>query len=179
LRVREAEALSASQTQELESMAAVTDALGQSDDPRALTSALLAQVEKLVGAELACLLLIDDETREAAGLVGRVEGKELDWFSDLRIALDDEPSGVAIAAREVAPFAVYDAPSSKVVSSRLVEAIGTKSLAFVPLVADDRVIGVLVVGSIREPRTFGARDLARLQTVASEAALALDRAHST
>ena len=179
LRVREAEALSASQSHELESMAAVTDALGQSDDPRTLTRALLTQIERLVDTELACLLLVEDEHRQASGLVGRLEGNELDWFPEVRIDLDDEPSGVATAVREAAPFAVYDAPASKIVSPRLVEATRTKSLAFVPLIADDRVIAVLVVGTVREPRSFSAKDLALLQTVASEAALALDRARST
>jgi two-component system, OmpR family, phosphate regulon sensor histidine kinase PhoR len=179
LRVREAEALSQVQSRELASMAAVTDALGQGGDPQVLAGAVLAQIERLVGVEIACLLLIDDERREASGLVGRLHGAELEWFPEVRIDLDDEPSGVATAAREAAPFAVYDAAASNIVSPRLVEATRAKSLAFVPLIADDRVIAVLVVGTADAPRVFVAKDLALLQTVASEAALALDHARST
>ncbi|HEX6664453.1 MAG TPA: GAF domain-containing protein [Gaiellaceae bacterium] len=179
LRVREAEARSEVQGRELQSLAAVGDALAQSGDPRMLAGAVLAEVEQLVDVEIACLLLVDDDRREASGLFGRALGRELDWLSDVRIDLDHEPSGVAIAAREATPFVVYDAASSKVVSPRLVEAAGAKSLAFVPLVADERVIAVLVVGTVTEPRSFIAKDLNLLQTVAGEAALALDRARST
>ena len=164
---------------ELESMAAITTALGRSDDSSAVAVALLEQVEELVGAELACLLLVDDQSRTAAGVVGRVQRRELDWFPEVRIDLDNEPSGVATAAYEAAPFAVYDAAASKVVSSRLVEATGAKSVAFVPLVADERVIAVLVVGTVTQPRSFGTDQLALLQTLAGEAALALDRTRST
>jgi PAS domain S-box-containing protein len=179
IRVREAEALSSLHGRELESMAAVTNALGRSDDAGSLAIALLEQIEELIGAEVACVLLVDNESRTASGLVGRVHGRELDWFPEVRIDLANEPSGVATAVFESAPFAVYDAHASKIVSRRLVEATGAKSVAFVPLVADERVIAVLVVGTVTQPRSFADKELAVLQTLAGEAALALDRARST
>ena len=46
---------------------------------------------------------------------------------------------MATAVYEAAPFAVYDAAASKIVSSRLVETIGAKSLAFIPLIVEERV----------------------------------------
>jgi PAS domain S-box-containing protein len=49
----------------------------------------------------------------------------------------------------------------------------------VPLLADERVIGVLVVGTTSELRAFSSEELALLRTVAGEAALALDRIRST
>jgi PAS domain S-box-containing protein len=148
------------------------------EDPAALARRLLEQVESLVGAELACLLLVDD-SRTASGVLGRSGGRELDWFPEVRIDLENEPSGVATAVYEGTPFAVYDARSSKIVSRRLVEATGTRSAAFVPLIADERVIAVLVVGTTSQPRSFSSEELTQLQTVAGEAALALDRSRST
>jgi PAS domain S-box-containing protein len=148
------------------------------DDAAAVAKGLLERAEELVGAELACVLLIDDESRTASGLVGRVRGRELDWFPTVQIDLDNEPSGVATATFEAAPLAVYDAHSSKVVSARLVEATGAKSVAFVPLIANERVIAVLVVGTVTQPRAFGTDDLAALQKLAGEAAVGLDRTRS-
>ena len=179
MRVREAEALGSLGGRELESMAAVTSALGRTDDPGVLAASLLEQIEALIGAELACLMLVDDDSRTASGLIGRVQGRALDWFPEARIDLVNEPSGVATAVFESTPFAVYDAHASKIVSPRLVEATGAKSVAFVPLIADEHVIAVLVVGTVNQPRAFADKELALLQTLAGEAALALGRARST
>ena len=149
------------------------------DDPARVVRPLLDQIERDSGAELACLFLIDGESRTATGLIGRADGRELDWFSDLTIDLDTEPSGVATAVFEAAPFAVYDAQGSKIVSRRLVEATGAQSAAFVPLLVDQRVIAVLALGSTSAPRAFSIEELTALQAAAGDAALALDRTRST
>src|SRR5436309_6264451 len=164
---------------DIESMAAIATAFTGTDDAAAVARELLERVEPLVSVELACLFLVDDEAREASGVIGRVGSRELDWFPDLRIDLEHEPSGVATAVYEAAPVAVYDAEGSKIVSKRLVAATGVKSAAFVPLLADRRVIGVLVVGTTSEPRAFSSEELMLLQTVAGEAALALARTRSS
>jgi PAS domain S-box-containing protein len=163
---------------DLESMAAIATAFAGTGDVAAVARQLLAHVEPLMSVDLACLFLIDDDGRTARGLLGRARGAELDWFPDVRIDLETEPSGVATAAYEAAPFAVYDAEAAKIVSKRLVEATGTKSAAFVPLLADRRVIGVLVVGTTLRRRAFSTDELMLLQTVAGEAALALARTRS-
>ncbi len=163
---------------ELESVAAISSALGRTGDPAMVARALLEEVEELVAVEIACLVVVGQEGKSAAGLIGRLHGKELDWFPDLRVDLETEPSGVATAVFEAAPFAVYDAPASRMVSRRIVETIGAKSLAYVPLIADEHVIAVLVVGSATEHRAFTTEELTLLQTLAGEAALALDRTRS-
>ena len=154
-------------------------ASSQSDDLDAVAGALLERSEHLGGIELACVLLIDEDTRMATGVVGRVNGRDLDWFSDVRIDLQNEPSGVATAAFEATPFAVYDAAASKIVSSRMVEATGAKSIAFIPVVLAERVIAVVVAGSVSRHRAFTTEELAELRRIAGECALALDRARST
>jgi PAS domain S-box-containing protein len=60
-----------------------------------------------------------------------------------------------------------------------VEATESKSLAFVPLIADERVIAVLAAGTVSGPRAFRADELALMQRLAGETALALDRARSS
>ena len=150
-----------------------------SDDVETIAGALLEHAEEVAGIELACLFVIEDETRVGKGVVGRVNGRDLEWFSDVRLDLENEPSGVATAAFEAAPFAVYDAAASKIVSSRLVEATGAKSVAFIPLLLDERVNAVLVAGSVSKHRGFTTAELGLLQSISRDSALALDRARST
>jgi PAS domain S-box-containing protein len=164
---------------DLQSRVAVSTVLGSTSDAGTVAGALLDQAQELTGVELAAVFVVDYETRIASGLLGRVNGRPLDWFSEARIDLDNEPSGVGTAVFEASAFAVYDAPASKIVSRRLAEATGAKSVAFVPLVAEERVIAVLVVGSVSKPRAFASEELTLLQAIAAEAALALDRTRSS
>jgi PAS domain S-box-containing protein len=163
----------------LESLSAIASAFGGSDDAATIARELLERVEPLVGVELSMLYLIDNERRRASGLLGRDHGSELEWFRAITVDLDTEPSGVSTAVFEAAPFAVYDVRTSKIVSPRLAQATGARSVAFVPLLANERVIGVLVVGMTSGLRSFSSEELALLRTVAGEAALALDRTRST
>lgn len=149
------------------------------NDPETLADDLLQKVEKLVDAEISGLYLVDEDSRTATGVAGRLAGEDLLWFHGLRIDLDNEPSGVATAVFEAAPFAIYDASSSKIVSPRLLQATGTKSVAFVPLIAHKQVVAVLVAGTVSRPHAFESDELALLQKVAGEAAPAFDRARST
>jgi PAS domain S-box-containing protein len=164
---------------QLESLSAIATAFGGSGDIGTIARELLERVEPLVGVELSLLYLVDNDRRVARGTLGRDDGAELDWFPDITVDLDNEPSGVATAVFEAAPFAVYDVRSSKIVSPRLAQATGARSAAFVPLLANERVIGVLVVGTTSRLRAFSSEELALLRTVAGEAALALDRTRST
>jgi PAS domain S-box-containing protein len=164
--------------EDLRSRVKVSSALGRTNHPETVAAALLDQVEELADVELAVLFLIDQDERLATGLLGRVNGRPLDWVPETRIDLDTEPSGVGTAVFEASPFAVYNASESKIVSRRLVEVTGAKSVAFVPLVAEERVIAVLVAGSVSKPRAFPGEELTLLQAIASEASLALDRTRS-
>ena len=73
----------------------------------------------------------------------------------LTLDLERQPSGIAAALRDEAPFAVFDASASSAVSKKL-ERVGVKSAAFVPVFAASRAVGVLVLGT-RAPRVFEAR----------------------
>ena len=162
-----------------EAGARVHRASGGSDDLATVAGALLEHAEEAAGIELACLFVIEDDTSIGKGVVGRVNGRDLDWFSGVRLDLENEPSGVATAAFEATPFAVYDAAASKIVSSRLVDALGAKSVAFIPILLDERVTAVLVAGSVSKHRGFTSEELGLLQSISRDSALALDRARSS
>jgi PAS domain S-box-containing protein len=124
---------------------------------------------------MAGLVLLDDESRFADGVLARQAGRDVDWFRDVRIDLRSEPSGVASAVFDASSFAVYDATRSPRVSRRLVERADAKSTAYVPLIADTRVIGCIVLASIREHHAFDQPDLALLESIAAQGAIAIDR----
>jgi len=135
---------------------------------------IVERAASLARTEFAALTLIDDGAMEARGVVAVDRGEEVGWMSDVRIDLRNESSGVASAYHDAAAFTVYDAQASQRVSPRLVEAAGARSLGYIPLIADQRVIGVLVVAATTKQRVFSNDDLARLQALAAEAAPVLE-----
>ncbi|MFY9580160.1 MAG: GAF domain-containing protein [Gaiellaceae bacterium] len=179
VRVREAVQTSTVRDRELESMAETSSELAAARDAEAVARLLLVQVEGLVGVDVSALVLVADDGRTARGCLLRKDGRELDWFREFQSDLEQEPSGIASAVVEGAPFTVFDAAASTQVSRRLIDAVGAKSTAYFPVIAEGRVIAVLVIGTADERRAFGPEEMNLLQALAGDAALALARARTT
>jgi two-component system phosphate regulon sensor histidine kinase PhoR len=177
-RVREAEELVTARGRELEAVAAISDVLARTTDAEAAGRVLLDEVAKLFGIEFTALALIDEEQGEARGLLAREQAQDVRWWRDVRLDLRNEPSGIASAYFQAAPVIVFDCASSPLVSPRLVEAVGAKSGAFVPLIVEQRVIGVLVAAPTSAKRAFSPEEVTLMQSLAAEAALALERTRS-
>lgn len=174
-RAHEAERRSSTQERQRIASARLAGVTSIEDAARVLVDESLA----LVGADFGALTLIADDGKEARGVVGRSEGADVDWLPDVRLDLLNEPSGVASAYFDAAPFAVYDAAHSRRVSPRLAKRAGVKSVAYIPLFAEQRVIAVLVIATLHSFRAFSNDDLARLQSLAGEAGVAIERLRST
>jgi PAS domain S-box-containing protein len=157
---------------------AISGRLARAEEPRAVADVLLDEVAAGLGVEVVALALVDDDRRAATILAVRKDGEEVASLSGSTLDLEHEPSGIASAVFDAAPFAVYDAPRSLKVSRRIVEALGVQSVAYVPLIAGERVIAVLMAASTGAPRAFGSDELGLMQTLAAEAALALERTRS-
>jgi PAS domain S-box-containing protein len=177
-RAREAEELVSVRDRELEAVGAISDALARTTDPEAAARVVLDEVAAVLGIEMTALALIDEEGGEARGLLARDRGRDLEWWRDLRLDLHDEPSGIASVYFQAAPVVVFDCASSPLVSRRLADAVGAKSGAFVPLIVEQRIIGVLVGASTSAKRAFSAEEVTLMQSLAAEAALALERTRS-
>ncbi len=177
-RAREAEQLVSVRDRELASVATLANSLSRTQDPVEAARLLLDEVASLLHVEFTALALVTDDEDEATGLLARSGGKDLDWFGDIRVHLHNEPSGIASAYFEAAPVAVYDIESSPLVSRRLAQAADAKSGAFVPLIVEERVVGVLIAASTNERRAFTPEELRLMQALAGEAAIALDRTRS-
>ena len=177
-RVREAEARRSARERELDAVRALGASLARAPDPEAVARQLLDTVARAVGVEWTALALVDDARREAVGLLARENGVDVDWYAGVTVDLEDEPSGVASAASEVAPLAIYDAAAAPQLNAELIARAKAKSVAFVPLVGEARVVGVLVAATTGTRRRFTTDELRLMQALAAEAALALDRTQS-
>jgi PAS domain S-box-containing protein len=163
---------------ELESVSRVAGELARTADVEGVARTLLDEIASLFRVSFTGLTFVSDDASEAVGYLARSAGKDVAWWRELRLDLKNEPSGIASAVFEAAAFAVYDAEESPVVSRKLVDATGARSAAFVPLLVQDRVLAVISVATDDERRVFSAEDLALMQTLASEAAVALERLRS-
>jgi PAS domain S-box-containing protein len=168
----------AQRDRELAAVTAISRRLARAGDPEAVSDALLDEVAAFLGVEVVALALVDDDRRAAKLLAVRKDREDVPDLTGTKVDLESEPSGIASAVFDAAPFAVYDARSSPRVSRRIVEALGVQSVAYVPVIAGEQVIAVLVAGSTGAPRTFSVDELGLMQTLAAEAALALERTRS-
>ena len=131
---------------------------------------LLDRVRDILSADTCAVLLLDETTKD---LVARAaKGIEEEVEQGVRIPLGKGFAG-RIAA-EARPVVIDDVDHSGVLNPILREK-GIKSLLGAPLLARDRVLGVIHVGTLR-PRRFTDEDVALLSLAADRAALGIERA---
>ena len=132
---------------------------------------VLERVRDALGGDEAAILIRDEETDE---LVSRaVLGIDPEAHRSVRIPVGSGFAGSIAARRE--PLIVDDAASFDIYSPVL-RGSGVRTLVGVPLIAgEERVVGVLHVGSFQE-RRFTEEDVLLLRLVATRVALAIEHA---
>jgi len=162
----------------MEVPASVSAGFASASDATSVARTLLDEVVALLDVEFAAVALIDKDGKQATGLVARADGKDAAWWRSVRIDLEHEPSAIASAVFEASPLTIFDVESSPRVNRRLAERVGAKSAAFVPVLSGARVLAVLVAASTSRRRAFPPQEVARLESLAGEAALALEKTRS-
>jgi PAS domain S-box-containing protein len=170
--------VSDSESDRIGSVTSLSSGLSHAEDPDSIARVLLDEVVALLEVEFAAVALISEDGKEASGLSARGDGVELDWWTEVRLDLVNEPSAIASVAFEATPLTIYDVESSPRVNRRLAERVGAKSAAFIPLVSGEGVIAVLIAATTRKRRTFPADEIAVVEALAAETALALERTRS-
>jgi len=163
---------------QLTAIASLSRALARARDEQTVARTLLEECFSLLGPDFAAVALVSDDGKRGSGLLALARTGDTEWWRDISIDFEQEPSAIASAAFEGGPVVVYDVAGSPRVNRRLAEKVGAKSAVFIPLVSDETVPAVLVLATTREPRVFTGDELALLQALAAEAALALDRTRS-
>jgi signal transduction histidine kinase len=150
--------------------AAITDTALAHLSLDALLDELLVRVRHILHADTAALLLVDPDGKE---LVARAaKGLEEEVERGVRIPLAKGFAGRVAGERKAIMLA--DVSRADVVNPLLREK-GIVSMLGVPLVFEDRVTGVLHVGTLRR-RRFDAEDAQLLQLVADRIALGIEYA---
>jgi PAS domain S-box-containing protein len=154
---------------ELRRLQALTDTALAHLELDELLPELLPRVRDVMGADLVAILLLD------------ADGQQLTVRAESRLAQDGPvaapmPVGVGLAGRIAAsrqPLIVDDVSRFPLARPQLREAI--QSAMGVPLLADERLLGVLCVGAA-QPQHFAEQDLALLEQAAERITTAIERA---
>jgi GAF domain-containing protein/anti-sigma regulatory factor (Ser/Thr protein kinase) len=129
---------------------------------------MVARVRDALEVDTAALFVTDESTQV---LVSRAaEGLEEEVERGVEIPIGRGFAGTVAEVRE--PLMIEDASDFDVVSPLLREK-GVRSLLGVPLIVEDRLLGVLFVGTL-SPRRFTDRDQALLELAGDRLAVALD-----
>ena len=168
---RAARAEAESQTLQLRRLQEITDvAIGRAALDEEVLPGILDRVREIMGTDTAAILLLSAEGDElvARGALGLEEEVE----RGVRVPVGRGFAG-RIAAQRM-PVVLDDVEHADVVNPLLREK-GLKSLLGVPLMVEDRVIGVMHVGCL-QPRAFTTPEIELLQRAGGQIGLAIDRA---
>jgi signal transduction histidine kinase len=156
--------------EQLRRVQAVSDAALAHLSLDGLLDELLIRISDALEADTCAVLLLDEERNELVARAAR--GIEEEVERGVRIPVGKGFAGRVAAERS--PVVLDNVDHANVLNPILRER-GIKSLLGVPLLARDRVLGVLHVGTLT-PRQFTAGDVQLLELVAERTALALERA---
>jgi serine phosphatase RsbU (regulator of sigma subunit)/anti-sigma regulatory factor (Ser/Thr protein kinase) len=154
----------------LQALERITDAALASLSAEQLLRELLLRITEILNSDTAAILLLDEEgkllhARAAKGIEEEVE-------QGVKIPVGSGFAG-RIAAQRRAVF-IEDVDHADILNPILREK-GIRSLLGVPLLVEDRVLGVLHIGSL-VPRRFTGEEAALLQLAADRAAIAIEHA---
>ena len=174
---QEPEQLTSRRDRELAVVGRLSHRLLDAEGPNGVGRVLLDELTALFELDVANLALVEDDGRRASIISAREDGEDNGQLIGQSVSLSQEVSGISTVVREGAAFAVYDAESSPIVNKRLNDIAQVKSCAFIPVRVHGHVTGV-VFAAVRRPRLFDLDELVLMETLASEAGLALERTRS-
>jgi PAS domain S-box-containing protein len=175
-RLREAEEFASERGREADAISRLSDALSRSVTGSEAAEHLFDELEALLKVDTFMLAAVDEDARRANGYASR--GVDVQWWRAVELDLDEDVGALVTVARERVPFAIYDVTTAPNVNRKLADAVGAKSAAFVPLISEGSVVGVVVAVSRPKHRLFTVPELELVQGLANEAALALGRTRS-
>ena len=175
-RVHEAEEIATERGREADAIARLSSALAGAQSGEDAAASLFDEVEALLSTEALLLARVDEDLRLATGLAAR--GVDQTWWRGVTLDLDKDSGAIVAVVRDRTPISIPDVLADPNVNRTLADASGAKSAAFVPLFSEGDVVGVLVAATQTSRRSFTDAELALVQGLASEAALALGRTRS-
>jgi signal transduction histidine kinase len=136
-------------------------------------AAIVSIVARALEADLVAFLILDESTGELVTQSGAygLEGEDMLY----RLALSEERSSSVRVFKTRRPFMTGDAQNDPQVIAHYAKMWSVHALMVVPLVLEDRCIGVMRVGSKRR-NAFSDEQLALVSVIAEEAAIIVETA---
>jgi len=154
----------------------VAQAAGSTLDLHEVLERVAEKTARLTGADRCSLWLLDSthDLLLPAAFYGIDPSFAVRWKRKI-LAIKDEPlSQEAIATGK--PVVVLDASADPRTDKKAVDFFGDKSILVVPLASKGRVIGTLFLNHISRPYWYSSQEIAIIQAIASQAAVAIENA---
>lgn len=154
----------------------LVDGAGATGVPEA-AEVLARAVQRLAGTDRSAAYLIDDDGALA-------EVRHVDWPKShqrvIATRLVGRPAADVplwrLTAEQKLPVFVEDAPNDDLLDPELSRAIDLASYVSVPLLSGDRLLGLVVTGSVSQPRTWSAEVREAVRQVTLEGSLVVENA---
>ena len=161
-------------SQRLERLLEISRTLSATLDLRALLLTIIEVAQELTNSEAASLLLYDDESKEL-----RFEaspGYQREDLQSITVPLDSSVAGWIFTNAK--PMVIQDAKEDPRVYRKVDEKLGfgTESILGVPLIVKGEPLGVLEAVNKLDESHYTEDDLAILETLAAQAAVAIENA---
>jgi GAF domain-containing protein/two-component sensor histidine kinase len=160
-------------SRELMALSAISADIASSLDTHQVITRALQQVLAVTQAGNAVVYLLDDHHPDQLKLAGSLFADGKQQPVPATNSIENSSAGYVVKTRR--PLFVPDVRTEPVHGSRLL-ALGSHAGVSIPLIARDRVIGVLQIG-YPQPHDFGAIEVALLESVCRQLAVALENAH--
>src|SRR6266702_3388946 len=165
-----ARAMAEAATKRLQALQDITDTALAHLTLNKLLHEMLVRVREVIDVDNSAILLVTEDGQYLT--VYTAIGPEEQVASQVRVTVGQGFAGKIAAQRE--PLIVTDPSKAEIITPLLREKL--RSLLGVPLLVEDRVIGVIHVGTLN-PRQFTEEDVRLLQRAADRIELAVDHAH--
>jgi len=160
-------------SEDLVALHEVNKIISQSLDLEGIIRRIVIEGRRLVKTEQCHLFLLDERQQR---LVGSASTQEQGLrIQDLEIKLEEDSNAVqALLQKRV--IAVEDVDRLEPSSASIMRAMGWRAAIFAPLTAKEQAIGVLICTDESVERTFTQAEISRAETLAHQAAIALENA---
>lgn len=152
---------------DLEELQKIAHAISASLELDSVLKAVVDAAVELTGADEGSLLLLDEASGEL--YVRAARNFQEDFVRTFRVPIQDTLAGQAISSRK--PVILDKKTPQKIMTSYLVH-----SLIYVPLIAQERAIGVLGVDNQQVGRPFSTYHVTLVSALADHAAIAIENA---
>ena len=162
-------------THRLERLLEISRKLNTSLVLESLLQAITEAASELVDCEDASILTLDEDEKALRFVAG--PWFELDLMKAFRVPLDNSVAGWVFTHAQ--PVVLQDASQDARVFRAIDKALNfeTGTIMAVPLIFKDQTIGVLEAVNKKEKLSYNQEDILILETLASQAAVAIQNAH--